>query len=565
MRKISGLALPGVPHRRFTHMGCAGRARRPACQGELSPVVRSLMPLSAAEFRIRKCLCHALAGQGMGGALFDLGRACPAIDTYGLPTHSDELLNLAAHALDELKTHGVDELHVELLLALLDNAIVLDIPLMYGETGAAMRSEHASLMGQHRIQHRLSDRDSAERQTHGEVIRQYRQTVLVWCGQAMQVASQMLFTNLPPRNPNPFKPNGRSSPAIELSRALAHARTESTAAPASSDLLTTASKNPVVEGWRQVARDAALAGHDTTPALAGRLTTQQAQALVGDVAAIVQALVVLDQRYKRIPGWQHLAECARLGWTALAASLDVNLGQPDYSIDDLGWRPMNKLIRSAGVRPGILGVLQAEHDLTVRLRAFPHLVNLRVVVDSQRLLSHQLTPFAARSQPALVDVWKARAATYTRIQQDLRELGGLIGTGELAAGEAATVVARLEKIKRDTIIEPRVLGGFQILFDRIDHRVADIVEEGFQRKAFAQRNALPRLAAGTGRATQPVRERFRPITRTEDLAIVHTVREQLRPTTSPRVNGPGASRADLQTALIHRPAGRRQPGAAPRL
>ena len=85
------------------------------------------MPLSAAEFRIRKCLCHALAGQGMGGALFDLGRACPAIDTYGLPTHSDELLNLAAHALDELKTHGVDELHVELLLALLDNAIVLDI------------------------------------------------------------------------------------------------------------------------------------------------------------------------------------------------------------------------------------------------------------------------------------------------------------------------------------------------------------------------------------------------------------------------------------------------------
>lgn len=55
------------------------------------------------------------------------GDDCPAIDTRGLPTHSDEQLNLATHALDELKTHGVDELHVELLLALLDNAIVLDI------------------------------------------------------------------------------------------------------------------------------------------------------------------------------------------------------------------------------------------------------------------------------------------------------------------------------------------------------------------------------------------------------------------------------------------------------
>ena len=62
-----------------------------------------------------------------GPRLFDLGRACPAIDTYGLPTHSDELLNLAANSLDELKTHGVDELHVELLLALLDNATTLDI------------------------------------------------------------------------------------------------------------------------------------------------------------------------------------------------------------------------------------------------------------------------------------------------------------------------------------------------------------------------------------------------------------------------------------------------------
>ena len=41
-------------------------------------------------------------------------------------------------------------------------------------------------------------------------------------------------------------------------------------------------------------------------------------------------------------------------------------------------------MRSAGVNHGILGVLQAEHDLTVRLRAFPHLVNLRVIVDSQR-------------------------------------------------------------------------------------------------------------------------------------------------------------------------------------
>lgn len=428
---------------------------------------------------------------------------------------------------------------------------------MYADTGTAMRTHLSALLAIHRIQHRLGDRDTAARQTHGEVIRQYRQSMLVWCGQAMQLASPMLFTNLPPRTPNPFIPSDHSNPAIELARALAHARTKSTAEPASTEVLTTASKNPVVEGWRQVARAAALAEHDTTTNLADQLTTQQAQALVGDVAAIAQALVVLDQRYKHVPGWEPLAESARLGWTALAASLDVHLGQPDYSIDDLGWRPLTKPMRSAGVTPGILGVLQAEHDLTVRLRAFPHLVNLRVIVDSQRILSTKLLPHAARSQPGLVDPWRQRADTYTQIQTDLRELGGLLGTGDPAASYAATAISRLNKLAPDTSVEPRVLAGFQTLFNHIDHRIADIVEEGLERKAYAQRVTLPRLDTATGRAVHPVRQRYRPITTGEDLAVLQTVRKRLRPTTAAQPNGPGASRAELQAALIHRPPSRR--------
>lgn len=434
---------------------------------------------------------------------------------------------------------------------------------MYAETGAAMRTQLAVLLEQHRMQHRLGEEDPAARRMNGASILRYRQTVLVWCGQAMQVASPMVFSNLPPRNANPFKPNGRSSPAIELARALAHTRDSSTATIASTELLTTPATNPVAERWRLVARAAALAEHDTTSDLTGRLTTQQAQALVGDVAAITRALVILDGRYKHTLGWESLFERARLGWTALAASLDVNLGQPDYSIDDLGWRPMANPIRSNTVHPGMLGVLQAEHDLTVRLRRFPHLVNLRVVVDSQRLLSHHLIPFAARTQPGLVSCWETRTTTYTRLQHDLRDLAGLLGTGELAAADAATAVARVKKINLDTVVEPRVLGGFQILFDRIDHRIADIVEDGLQRKAYAQRVTLPRLDAETGRVTQPVRERFRPIARADDLPVVHTVREQLRPPATERPSGPGPSRAELHAALVHRAPSRREPGTTP--
>lgn len=426
---------------------------------------------------------------------------------------------------------------------------------MYGETGAAMRRELTMLLQEHRVQHRLRDGSRDEREKHGEYIRRYRQSVLDWCSEAMQLAKPLVFTNLPPPNRNPFRSAERSgSAAGELAGALEHARRGSTSGPASAELLRTPHENSVVERWRQAARAAVLAQHDTEPSHSGHFTTAQAQALVGDVAAITQALVVLDQRYRNTPNWECLPQAARLGWSALAAALDVNLGQPDYSIDDIGWRPRTKPIRSPA-KPGILGVLQAEHDLLVRLRAFPHVVNLRLVVDSQRRISSQLVPHARRIDTALACRWQARAATYTLIQQHLRDLGGLLGTGELAAAEAATAVSRLKAVKPDTIVEPRILGGFHMLFDRIDHRIADIVEEGIERRAFAQRVTLPRLVSGTGQLVQPVRERYRPLTSADELPLVSAVREHLRPPTQPCVTGPGATRAELHAALIHRPSG----------
>lgn len=55
------------------------------------------------------------------------GDEAPAIDTYGLPEEHDQLLAIASTALERLKSHGVDDLHVELLLAMLDDATELDV------------------------------------------------------------------------------------------------------------------------------------------------------------------------------------------------------------------------------------------------------------------------------------------------------------------------------------------------------------------------------------------------------------------------------------------------------
>lgn len=433
---------------------------------------------------------------------------------------------------------------------------------MYGETGAVMRQELAALLRQHRIQQRLGG-PVQERATVGLQIRQYRLRVLLWCTQALEAVSPLTFSNQHPAQPNPFRSAGTGpggdSPASELARALHYAVSNATTAPASLDQIVSASDQasdrPVLEHWRLAAQAAVLAEHDTAHQVTSALSVGQAQVVVGDVAAITQAIVILDQRYRNTPGWQVLAKSDRLGWAALAAALDVNLGQPDYTVDGLGWRPSTKLIKGP-TKPGILGVLQAEHNLVIRMKTFPTATNLRYVIDSQRLLSRHLAPFAERIDPRTAERWKARADTYAHLQRQFRRIGGLVGKGGHAAAEGATVVSRIRALPADTIVEPRVVGGFQVLFDRLDKRIADVIEDGIDHQMFFQRVPLPRLVGGTGSLVAPVRERFAPVDRTTHAELIDTIRNDLAPRRHVGAGSPGPARADLHAALIHRAATR---------
>jgi hypothetical protein len=431
---------------------------------------------------------------------------------------------------------------------------------MYRETGAAMREAFAELLRQHRVQQRLGGTPT-ERADIGAQIRQYRQTVMVWSSQALESVSSLTFSNQTSAQPNPFRSIGTAghaaSPAGELARAINLAKTEATATSASIEQLTTPTGHESVELWRTAARAAALAEHDTAPDVATAMSVPQAQAVVADVAAITQALVVLDQRYRNTPGWEQLAQGSRLGWAALAAALDVSLGQPDYTVDTLGWRPKTKPI-TGPAKPGILGVLQAEHNLVVRMKSVPSATNLRYVIDSQRLLSRCLVPFAARVDERLADRWTARADTYLQLQRQFRPIGGLVGSGGPAASEGANAVSRLRALPADTIVEPRVLGGFQLLFDRLDRRIADVIEDGIDEGALFQRVRLPRLVESSGELVAPVRERFVPVDRTTHRELIDTVRDELLPRPTHQIATPGPTRAELSLALIHRPVS--QPG-----
>jgi hypothetical protein len=447
---------------------------------------------------------------------------------------------------------------------------------MYGENGTRMRSELAVLLRQHRVQQRLGGPGSkilatttaAEREEYGILIRRYRQGILAWCAGSVETARPTAFSNLRSGTKNPFRlPGPDASPPYQLALALEVAISGSTARLPTLEELNSAHGNPVVDRWREAARAAALAEHDTNGgAITGRLTLSQAQALVADVAAITQALVVLDQRYTGTPGWEPLDGSARLGWTALACALDAGLRHPDYSVDQTGWRPRVKPMRGQP-KPGVLGVLQAEHNLLVHLKSIPTATNLRSIVDSQRLLSDWLAVHASMISSEVGDRWARRARTYTLIQQQLRNIGGNIGMGGASAAEATNATTRLGQVGEDTVIKPEEITAFETLFNRIDARIADVIEEGVRRRAYLQRVALPKARKSPYGAQEVARIRFRPVKHPSELDLIQTVRERLQPSVNPptRVTRPDPSRVDLHTAIVHRPPPRSASTEAPRL
>lgn len=435
---------------------------------------------------------------------------------------------------------------------------------MYGENGGHLRAELGELLRQHRIQMRIGrgthtvpvTTTPEERQQIGQQIRRYRQSALLWCHQATVAVAPGATSALSKAPANPFRTATVHHGALSALRgALEHSVRTSTAPLPTMEELTASHDLALVERWRQLARAAALGEHDFDSGLGhGRLDARQGQTLVGDIAAVVRALVVLDQRYSDIPGWEKLSRPDRLGWSALACALDASLDPPDYSVDLLGWRPPSKLKRGPAP-PGLPGVLQAEHNLVIRLRTFPSALNLRLVVDSQRLLSGMLARLAQPVEPALHDTWLEREQTYIALQQELRNVAGRIGHGGLAAAEGANAVSRLKVMAPGTELDLRVLHGLDQLFHRLDSRVADVVEEGVRRNAYVARVSAQRLANDPSQMIVRSAERYVPLPEADHRTVIGLVRTRLRPPAEnqPPPAGADRSRAQLHAAIVHHP------------
>lgn len=434
----------------------------------------------------------------------------------------------------------------------------------YAESGAAIRDGLTKLLHQRRVQHRLGGNGvpvlpeattGIERAAAGAQIRRYRNAVLTWCLQAAVAGD--------PAADDPFLTHDRSGQAkkpyerfrAELRRALK----ASTAGMPTFEELGMSQDLELVESWRQVAKGAALGEHDFYAGLeSGSLSIHQGQTLLKDAAAVTQAVLILDRRYQATPDWEYIPAPGRLAWATMATALEASLDPPDYSIDVRGWRPPARLV-TGPARPGLLGILQAEHNLLVRLSALPSPLNLKKVVESQRILSAVLAERAP--SPALAARWNRRARTYRLIFNELRNVAGRVGDGTLAADEATNIRIRVDALPKHAASEEpdresRIWSGFDSRFQKIDARLADIIESGITDKTLLRRVHIPRLEADSPQLVKPVRVRFAPIDGRAGSNLLTVVREKLRPMPPMSVSTPesATSRSELFNAITTRAA-----------
>jgi hypothetical protein len=431
---------------------------------------------------------------------------------------------------------------------------------MYAENGGHLRAELSTLLRQHRVQQRLGGAGSHsipetttvdERRLLGEQIGRYRHSVLVWCVQAVRAANpRMNLTGTSTRT---------RGPAEELRHRLDVALEHSPGLPAL-DELTTEQPFEMVDSWRQVARAATLGEHDFDAGLGyGRLSQTQCMTLLKDAADVARGVVGLDRRYANIPGWQSLKDAGWLGRAAEVCSTFAGYDEPDYTIDLRGWQPRRTLVEGPGL-PGLTGVLQAQHNLLVHLEEFPDARSLRLVLDAQRIVSRD----AVTVDPRSAADWAQRASTYLRLIHATHDIGGMVGNGGPAAGEAALAACRIERLTRavqagtDTA-EPGALRHFARLGHEIDERIAQVIQQGARERIYFARVPFPRLVKDSADLVKPTRQRYVPMTADVCQELLDLVRNDLRPETEPP-QAPAraaASREGLAAALVHRPEPRR--------
>lgn len=401
----------------------------------------------------------------------------------------------------------------------------------YGESAGEIREATVSLLRWRRIQQRLGGAGShtipvtttvEERQRMGEIILRYRLAALTWCLEAVSATM-----------PQGTSPEFGRTPVEEL-----HYRLRQDVAAAGpleqlSQLLAVRHNNHLLDAWQRLGRAAVVGERDFGSGVnRAALTSEQANAVLGDAAGITRGLVVLDARYSRVPGWTNFTHPTKLDRAAEAVSLLAAVAPVDRTVDHQGWCTPSGRIEGPAL-PGVAGVVQAEHNLLVELGRFPNALNLRRILVSQAQVANGASQQAAVAAPHLVERFAERARVYRDLVAASRNLGGLVGGGAQAAVESHNAAARLQELTLGSPRAREALEDLARIMTGTDVRIAATIERGFAENLYFVSVRIPRLDDRQVHGVFPVRHRWVPVRNEIQTDLLPLVRNELRSTSTP--------------------------------
>jgi hypothetical protein len=258
------------------------------------------------------------------------------------------------------------------------------------------------------------------------------------------------------------------------------------------------------------------------------MSREQQAVLLKDAADLARGLVVLDIRYRNVPGWQFLEQQGRLMTAATAVSEGLDTEGLDTSIDGRGWRPTPGMIQGPAL-PGLAGVLQAQHNVAVDLSHFPSALRVRHVLVAQAEMSNQSARLAQSSGPRTGATFEERAMLYRELVVASRSVGGQLGAGRAAALESANAARRIAAGPMPGENVDQALGKLAHPSHRVDVKVATAIEHGFREKLYYVAIKLPTMGSpgpdGISRAAQ----KYIPLNMRRQCELLDLAHERLRP------------------------------------
>ena len=413
----------------------------------------------------------------------------------------------------------------------------------YGDVASRLRETMTWLLERRRITQQLGGPGSfripvttteADRSVLGEEIQRYRAAVLTFCLEAVRAAT--------PTADLAGKERLRD-PAIALRYQLDVAWA---AVPADAQLSLLMTQRPhfeLVSRWQDAARIAVEGEREIAAIRRQPLSREQQAQVLKDAADLVRGLVVLDVRYKNVPGWRFLEQKGSLMTAATAVSEGLEASTLDDSIDGLGWRPTPGIIEGPAL-PGLAGVLQAQHNVAVALSHFPSAFHLRHVLVAQADLSQQSARLAEAVGSSTAASFQERAALYRDLVVASRPVGGHLGFGQVAAVESANAARRMASSRADGEDVDQVLGKLAHLNARVDVKIAAVVEHGFREKLYFVAITLPCLDTHARDGVFRPVQKYIAVDSPARCELLHLAYQRLRPQPKVRPAHAAPARAD---------------------